>query len=327
MKHCVLLMEPTIKPVGVEYLKENSNVVIAPNGKEKTIIEYVNKYNVEGIVVRMESITRRIVESCPSLKAVGQYGVGLDLFDIPACTEHGIRVLNVPDANAVAVAEHAMTFILALSKKLVMATKAMNEGDWAFRERNSVYEVCDKTLYVMGFGRIGRNIAKKAQAFDMKVIAYDPYVTKEQMAELGVEKMETIKEGLPLADYVTLHMALTPETRGMMGEAQFKAMKDSAYLLNLSRGPVVDYDALTVALKGGVIAGAALDVFDPEPPKADAEILKLPNVIMTPHLAGNSYEALNRLASTISRTILEALDGKETYNWVNRKAMEEAGTV
>ncbi len=322
MKKKILLIEPTIQPVGVEILKEHCEVVMAPNGEEDTLVRYINENGCEGVVTRVEQITRRIIESCPGLKVIGQHGVGLDNIDVQAATEHGVKVLNVPDGNYISVAEHVMLAVLALSRDLVNADKAVRAGNWKFRETNIPNEVAEKVLLIVGLGRIGRDVAKKALAFDMKVISYDPFVSAEQMAAVGVEKIPVLEDGLKAADYVTIQLNLTPETRGMISTEQFRAMKKTAGLINLSRGPVVDQAALCKALSEHEIAAAALDVLEHEPPAADEPIFDLPNVILTPHFGGDTIEAKRRCSRKLAETMVEAISGGAPYNWANRKAME-----
>ncbi len=322
MKHRVLLIEPTIQPVGVKILKDNCDVFMAPDGKEETLIRYINENEIEGVLTRVEYVTRRVIENCPGLKVICQHGVGLDNVDVQAAAEHGIRVLNVPDGNFISVAEHAMLFILCLSRNIINADQNVRKGNWNFRETNIPSEIYDKNLLIIGLGRIGRDIAKKAQVFGMNILGYDPFVTKEQMAELNIRKAETLEGGLAEADYTTIQLHLTPETRGMISTEQFKAMKKTGCILNLSRGPVIDQKALTEALASGEIAAAALDVFDKEPPEADDPLLKLPNVIVTPHQGGDTWEAKQRVSTIAATTLVKTLNGEDTYNWANKKAME-----
>lgn len=322
MKHRVLLIEPTIQPVGVNMLKETCDVFMAPDGKEETLIQYINDNQIEGVLTRVEFITRKVIENCPTLKVVQQHGVGLDNVDIPAATEHGVRVQNVPDANYTSVAEHAIMFILATARNLIVADRNVRKGNWRYRETNFPADIGGKTLLVVAFGRIGRDVTKKAQAMGMNVIAYDGYVSKEAMEEVGVRKVDTLEEGLKEADFVTIHAPLTPETRGMMSDEQFKVMKPSARLINCGRGPVVDQGALYRALKNNVIAGAALDVFEQEPPEEDNPLFELDNIIISPHNAGDTYEAKQRCSAKAAECLIKALNGEDTYNWFNRRAME-----
>lgn len=325
MKHRVLLIEPTIQPVGVNILKEQCEVFMVPDGREDTLIQAINGHQIEGVVTRVEKITRRVIESCPSLRVVQQHGVGMDNIDMDAATEHGVRVQNVPDGNYISVAEHIIMSVLALSRNLTNADRAVRSGNFNYRETNIPHEVANSTLLIVGLGRIGRDAAKKALALDMRVTGFDPFLTKEQMAEAGVEKVETLEDGLKDADYVTIQLHLTPETRGMFSTEQFKMMKNTAYIINLSRGPVIDQKALYVALRDHVIAGAALDVFEQEPPAQDEPLFTLPNTILTPHFGGDTYEAKQRISTKAAESVILALDGKDTNNWANRRAMESVG--
>lgn len=321
MEKVVMLIHPTIQPVGVEILKENCRVVMAPDGREETLISYINENQAQAVITRVEPITRKIIESCPSLKIIGMHGVGMDHIDIPAATERGIWVLNVPDANYVSVAEHAMLFVLALSRRLLLADRDVRSGNWALRDKNIPNEIAEKSLLIIGLGRIGREVAAKAQAFRMKVYGFDEYVSREQMEAVGVEKIEDFHQALAMADYVTIHAPLTPETRHMFSTEQFRVMKPSAYLINMARGPLVDGAALCQALQMGEIAGAALDVMEAEPPEQDDPLLACPNLIVTPHTGGDTIEAKLRCSSTLARTVVEALEGKMPYNFVNRRAL------
>jgi len=321
LEHTVLLIQPTIQPVGVEILEQNCRVVMAPDGSEDTLIKYINENQAEGIVTRVEQITRRVIESCNSLKVIGQNGVGVDNIDVQAASENGVMVLNVPDANYVSVAEHALMSVLALSRNLIQADQNVRAGNWFFREKKIPVEVAGKTLLIVGLGMIGRDVAKKALAFDMRVISYDAYVTQERMATLGVEKIESLTEAISQADFVTIHAPSTQETRHMFSTAQFQAMKKTAGLINLGRGPLVDEKALCEALHSGEIAGAALDVFEQEPPAQDNPLFKLENVILTPHIGGDTIEAKRRLSANNATAVVETLNGQTPRNWYNRQAM------
>lgn len=323
MKHRVLMIEPTIQPIGVEMLKESCDVVLGQDGSEAGLIRQINEHQIDALVTRAEQVTRMVIESCPSLKVIGQYGVGLDNIDVAAASENGVMVLNVPDGNFISVAEHVMLSVLCLSRMVVNADHAVRAGEWsAYREAHSPQEIYEKTLLIIGFGRIGRDVAAKAQAFGMKVMAFDPFVTAGQMAALGVTKADPLEAGLREADYVTIQLHLTPETRGMISTEQFRQMKPTASLINLSRGPVVDQKALYQALVDHEIASAMLDVLEKEPPEQDEPLLSLPNVILTPHLGGNTVDALIRISKILARTVFEALETGDSYNFANKKMIQ-----
>lgn len=318
MKHNVLLVEPTIKPNGVEILKNQGNVFMAPDGNEETLIRYINENACEAICTRVEQMTAKIIDACPSLKVIGQHGIGLDNIDIPAATANKVKVLNVPDSSHITVAEHAFTFVLACSRSLKINDKSVRNGTWATKDQRQTHDVMGKTLLIIGLGRIGRALAVRAQAFDMNVIAYDAFVPAEVGAQMGVEMFENLEDALKHADFVSLHTPLTPQTKGMFSDAQFDAMKDSAYFINCGRGPVCDEAALIRALKENKIAGAGLDCLEIEPPEEDNDLFKFDNVLFTPHIAGNTIEASMRCSEILATTVLKALDGEETYNWVNK---------
>ena len=322
MKHTVVLIHPTIHSSGVSYLKERCNVVLAADGKEGTLIRTVNEHQADGLLARLEPITRHILESCPTLRAVQEPGVGLDNVDVAAASSLGIKALNVPDGNYTPVSEHAMLFVLACAQNLVRADRNVRTGNWGYRDTNLPCDVQGKTLLLIGFGRIGKSVAEKARVFGMEVLAYDAYVSAEAMAALGVKKVDRLADGLRAADFVTVHLPLTDETRGMMGAEEFRVMKRSAYVCNLGRGPMLNEKELYQALVDGEIAGAALDVFDPEPPSKDNPLFQLENVIVTPHTGGDTQESRSRLAVMAARSLLAALDGEPfPLNWANRKAM------
>lgn len=323
MSKNVLLINPTIQPIGVDLLKKECNIFMAPDGKEGTLIEYINKNNINAIITRVEKVTRKIIESCKSLKVIGQNGVGLDNIDVNAATENRVMVLNVPDANYISVAEHTIMFILSLSRNLIVADKNVRKCNWKFRETNIPMEVADKNLLIIGLGRIGRDVAKKAKALDMDVMAYDSYVKEEDMSLIGVKKVDSLIEGLKEADFVSVHTPLTELTRGMISHEEFEAMKSSAYIINMGRGPVIDEEALYYALKNNKIAGAGLDVFEKEPPSEENPLFKFDNLITTPHFGGDTIEAKRRCAYTIAETVVKALNGDKPYNFFNKKQLEK----
>ena len=317
-KHNILLINPTIQPNGVKYLQAHGNVFFAPDGGTDTLITWMNEHSIEGVLTRCELIGKEIMDAVPTLKVVGQHGVGLDNIDVAEATAHGVQVLNVPDANYISVAEHTLMMILALSRSLRINDCSVRADGWYSRENRYTLEVFQKNLLIVGLGRIGRTVAQRARAFDMHVMAYDGFVSGQTMAQLGIEKIDDLDEGLRQADFVSLHVPLTPETDGMMSTRQFQTMKNSAYVINMGRGPVVDEGALVTALQAGEIAGAGLDVLGTEPPRKDHPLFQMDQVLFTPHIGGDTREAKRRTSEILSRTVLEALDGQAPYNWVNR---------
>jgi len=305
----VLLINPTIQPIGVKVLSSSAEVVMAPNGEEATLISYLQSGEIAGVVTRVEKITSRVIDNAPSLEVIGQHGVGVDNIDVKAATDHGILVVNTPASNFMSVAEHAVMLMLALSRRLSESDVAVRKGDFQFRERFYPEEVNGKTLFAVGLGRVGSEVARKCRlAFNMEILAYDPFISESEMAAMGVKSVSW-EEGFRLGDFVSIHLPLTVETRNCIGEKELSLMKSEAFLINVSRGGVIQQDALVRVLKESRIRGAGLDVFSPEPPRAGDPVLELPNVILTPHFAGDTYEAKQRCSRTIANEVLTVLKG------------------
>jgi D-3-phosphoglycerate dehydrogenase len=313
----VLLFEPTIQPVGVEIISSEAQIIMAPNGDEETIISYLSAGDISAAVTRVEKITRRVIERAYALKVIGQHGVGVDNIDVQAATENGIIVVNALTSNYVSTAEHAVMFMLALSRRLLETDVQVRKGNFQFREKFYPTEINGKILFILGLGRIGSEVAKKCRlAFNMEVLACDPKLSSVEMASIGVKKVD-LKTGLHNSDFVSIHVPLSQETSHLIGEKELSLMKKTAVLLNLSRGPVIDQNALVRALKENWIGGAGLDVFDPEPPLPDDPLLELPNVILTPHFAGDTYEAKQRCSEIIANEVLCVLKGRLPNSIVN----------
>ncbi|GAB5468437.1 MAG: hypothetical protein Kilf2KO_14670 [Rhodospirillales bacterium] len=317
----VLLIEPTIRPVGVELLQNQAEVGFAPDGREATLIDRLSSGDFDAVVTRVERMTRPVIEAARGLKVIGQHGVGVDNIDVAAASERGILVLNAPTANAVSVAEHAVMLVLALCRQVIAADRAVRSGDFPYRDRHIPVELNGKTLFVAGFGRAGRETARRFRlGFNMRVLAFDPGVAASEIRAEGAEPA-SLEEGFANADAITLHMPLIPATRRMVSAALIARMKPTAYLVNTARGGVVDQTALVDALKAGRIAGAGLDVFDPEPPGTDDPILALPNLIASPHFAGDTLEAKDRCSKLIAGQVLTALSGGLPDHIVNREVI------
>jgi len=324
MKETVLLIEPTILPVGVEYLQNRYHVVMAPNASENTLIQYANRSGAKGMITRAEPISANIIRACPELQVIGQPGVGVDNINVEACTENGVIVVHAPEGNYVSVAEHTIMFILALSRNLVSWDQRIRQGDWGFRNSALPMEIHSKILFLIGFGRSSRETARMARALGLKVIVFSRSWSAEQLAELGLEKVETVQAGMEQADFISLHVPLTPQTRHLISSKEIAGMKNDAFLINLSRGPVVDSSALYNALKNNRIAGAALDVMDREPPLIDDPLLSLKNVIFTPHIAGDTQESWSRCIMTAVQEVDKVLQGESPRYVANPEVLEAA---
>lgn len=257
---------------------------------------------VAGAVIGVVPLTERVLASAPGLKVVSMHGVGVDHVDLAAARRLGIIIANTPGANDQAVADLALGLMIAIARKIPQADGDLRQEKWG---RYSGGELWSKTLGLVGFGRIGRGVAKRALGFDMRVLVYDPYIQPEAVNLPGVT-LTLFEEVLANADFISLHAALTAENTHMIGAAQFEAMKPGAYLINTARGGLVDEDALYQALSAGRIAGAALDVFVAEPPKG-SPLLKLPNVVVTPHIGAHTKEAIERMGVMAAQNVVQAL--------------------
>lgn len=319
MKKKVLIVQP-IHESGLKILEELFDVKVASDPSAATVKREIK--GVEGVVVRTAPFTREIIEAADSLKVIARHGVGVDNIDIPAATEKGILVLNTPNANAVSVAEHTIVAIGALAKKVLSMDRATRDGSWETRNEYKAVDLDGKTLGLVGVGRIGSLVARKASAaFGMKVIAYDPYVKREVAQEAGITLVSDVSEVFRSADVVSLHTPLTQETRGFVNAERLAMMKPTAFLVNFSRGEVVDEKALYEALKNGNIAAAALDVFEQEPPQKDNPLFTLDNVLLSPHSAALTRECVIRMATGAAEGVRDVLTGKEPKWVVNREVL------
>lgn len=270
----------------------------------------------DGLIVRSRvQVTRDVLEAGRRLRVVGRAGIGTDNIDVPAATRRGIVVMNTPQANVTAAAEHAFSLLLALARNVPQADAALRAGGWE-RSRFVGVELEGKVLGIVGLGKIGAQVARIARAFGMRVLAYDPFVTRERADQLGVALAE-FEEVLERADFLTLHVPLTERTRRLISRAEFKKMKKSARLVNASRGGVVDEAALVEALQGREIAGAALDVFEQEPLPPDSPLRRVEGLLLTPHLGASTEEARVRVAVDLARQFEEYFRDGTIRNAVN----------
>ncbi|WP_342513528.1 hydroxyacid dehydrogenase [Sporosarcina sp. FSL K6-1522] len=324
MNKTVLLIEPTIRPIGVNNLRNHFNVVVASDGSEETIINMINTHKASAVIVRTEEITKRVLESCPTLEVVGMHGVGLDHIDVRSATENGVMVLNAPSSNYTSVAEHAMLSILALSRNLLVSDSKVRSNEWRYREIYFPMEINAKTLLIVGMGKVGQDLAKKAKAFNMSVLGFDPFVSESEMKLHGVVKIEDLNGCLSQCDFISLHAPLTKGTHHSFSYDQFEAMKETAFIINLGRGPLINEEALFVALNQKKIAGAALDVLEQEPPSPQNPLFKLENVIFTPHFGGDTLEAKDRCSESITQEVGNAIQGRISRNLVNHHVIGNA---
>ncbi|WP_054839494.1 NAD(P)-dependent oxidoreductase [Thermococcus sp. JCM 11816] len=303
-----VLVAAPLHEKAIEVLKNAGfEVVYEEYPDEDRLVELVK--DVDAIIVRSKpKVTRKVIEAAPKLKVIGRAGVGLDNIDLKAAEERGgIKVVNSPGASSRSVAELAIGLIFAVARKIAFADRKMREGVWAKKQCMGI-ELEGKTIGVVGFGRIGYQVAKIANALGMKVLLYDPYPNEERAKEVG-GKFADLETLLKESDVVTLHVPLVDATYHLINEERLKLMKPTAILINAARGAVVDTEALVKALQEGWIAGAGLDVFEEEPLPADHPLTKLDNVVLTPHIGASTVEAQMRAGVEVAEKIVEALKG------------------
>ena len=290
------------------------DVTFKPDTTPEQLLDMIPDY--DALIVRSATtVTREVIEAAAKLKIIGRAGVGVDNIDREAATERGIIVCNAPLSNVVSAAEHTMALMLAVARNVARADKSMKEGKWD-RSKFVGTELQGKTLAVFGIGHVGALVAERAKAFGMKLVAYDPYASPEFAAHLGAELYDDINEICKVADVITVHMPLTPETRGMFGPEQYQIMKDGVILLNVARGGIYDNEAMAAFLESGKIGGAGVDVWEHEP-VSDSPLHRFDNVVLTPHLGASTHEAQTRAATQIAEYVIAGLECKTVSTAVN----------
>ncbi len=309
----ILVTDP-LHEEAIKILEEIGDVEIATGLSKEELLEKIR--DVDVLVVRSGTkVTRDVIEKAEKLKVIGRAGVGVDNIDVDAATEKGIIVVNAPDASSISVAELTMGLMLAAARNIPQATASLKRGEWD-RKRFKGIELYGKTLGVIGLGRIGQQVVKRAKAFGMNIIGYDPYIPKEVAERLGVELVDDINELCRRSDVITLHVPLTPKTKHIIGKEQIALMKKNAIIVNCARGGLIDEKALYEALKNKKIRAAALDVFEEEPPKNNP-LLTLDNVIGTPHQGASTEEAQKAAGTIVAEQIKKVLRGELAENVVN----------
>lgn len=303
----------------VTYLKERFQVVQGTSTETAEIIRQAQ--GCAGILIRSAKITAEVMDAIPTLKVIAKHGMGVDNIDVTHATEKGIQVVNAPYSNMNAVAEHIVTLLLALSKRIVRMDKLTRQGQFTQRNTYKTTELKDATVGIIGLGKISRLVVKKLSGFEMHIIASDPFVKQKDVGDLPVT-MVSADEVYRTADFVIVHTSLLPSTFHLVGAQQFRMMKPTAYLVNAARGPIIDEAALVEALDAGEIAGAGLDVFEQEPPAQDNPLFAMDNVIVSPHNAALSDGALRAMAMDSALGITEYLTGKPVTYPVNRAVLE-----
>ncbi|HLL73145.1 MAG TPA: phosphoglycerate dehydrogenase, partial [Pyrinomonadaceae bacterium] len=314
-----ILVSDDVSESGLEPLRAAGFTVDKRTGlKPDELREIVRDY--DGLVVRSETkVTAALMDEAVRLRAIGRAGVGVDNIDVPAATSRGIIVMNAPDGNTMTTAEHTLALLLALARGVPQAHASLRGGKWE-RKKFVGVELRGKTLGVVGLGRIGRVVASRARGFEMKVVAYDPLVAPEQAREMEIE-LAPLEEVCARADFLTVHTPLTAETRGIIGAREFARMKFGVRVINCARGGLIDERALYEALKSGRVAGAALDVFEEEPPSQDNPLLQLDGVITTPHLGASTREAQEGVAVTVAEQMRDYFQTGALRGAVNAPAL------
>ncbi len=313
-----VLVKEKIGDSGVALLREHFDVEIGVDWTDEELAERIGVYH--GIVIRSATkLNAELIERATNLRAIGRAGVGVDNVDVQAATKRGIVVANAPESNVVTAAEHTMALLLALARNIPQAYESLIAGKWD-RSKYSGVELYEKTLGILGFGRIGQLVAQRARGFGMRVVAFDPFVSAERYRDLGVEKADSPEDIYAQADFITIHLPKTPETEGFLNAEAFAKMRDGARVLNVARGGLIDEAALKEALDSGKLGGAALDVF-PSEPMTENPLFGYPNVVVTPHLGASTAEATDRAGYQSAEQVVAALTGGVVATAVNIPAI------
>jgi D-3-phosphoglycerate dehydrogenase len=313
-----VLVAEKIGDSGIGLLRQQFDVELGDGWTREQLLERIGEF--DGILIRSATkLDAELISHANRLRAVGRAGVGVDNVDVAAATKRGIVVANAPQSNVITAAEHTLALLLALARNVPQAHASLTGGAWE-RSRFSGVELYEKTLGILGFGRIGKLVAYRARAFGMHVIAYDPYVSADSYRELGVEKADSSDDVYAVADFITLHLPSTPETEGWLDAAALAKCKDGVRILNVARGPLIVDEALEAAIASGKVAGAAIDVFRSEP-VTDHPLFKYRNVIVTPHLGASTAEATDRAGYQAAEQVIAALTGGVVTSAVNVPAI------
>jgi D-3-phosphoglycerate dehydrogenase len=315
-----ILITDKMADEAIKLLKDTGHEVTFNEMDAKTLISEISKY--DALMVRSRTkVLEEIIKTGAkgNLKVIGRAGIGVDNIDLETAAKNKIKVVNAPTGATSSVAELAIAHMLSLSRHISKADATMKKGEWAKKQLKGI-EINGKTLGLIGCGNIGKCTAKYAKSFNMSVIGYDPFIPKEDMQKDGIKKIDELSNIMKEADFISLHLPHIPSTHHIINEEMLSKMKSTAYLINCSRGGIVDEDALYNALKEGKIAGAGIDVFENEPPK-DSPLISLDNVILTPHLGANTKEGQIRAGTVCAEQIIKSLNNEIPDFWVNKKLM------
>jgi D-3-phosphoglycerate dehydrogenase len=317
-----ILVSDKISDEGLAILQQSGfEVAYKPDISHEDLVREIADY--DALVIRSRTtVTADVLQNARRLKVIGRAGVGLDNVDVKTATKLGIIVMNTPGGNTISTAEHTMAMLTSLARMIPQADRSMKEGKWD-KKRFVGVELCRKTLGVIGLGRIGTEVARRALAYGMNVLAYDPFISSEVARKIGVQPA-TVAEICKQADFITVHVPLNDQTRNLIDKEQIATMKPRVRLINCARGGIISEEALLEALQTGRIAGAALDVFTEEPLPAEHPLRKLDNVVLTPHLGASTSEAQEGVAKEVAEQIVDALSGRVIRNAVNAPSVDPA---
>jgi D-3-phosphoglycerate dehydrogenase len=314
----VLVADPIAEEAIELMRKEGLDVVVKTDLSHEELLETIGDY--DALIVRSRTkVTKDVIERAKRLKIIGRAGVGVDNIDIDYATQKGIVVVNAPGGNTISAAEHTIGLIFAIARRIPQADRSVKDGKWE-RKKFMGVELRGKTIGIIGLGRIGYEVAKRVRALEMKILAYDPYISEERAKTVGA-KLVDLDELLMNSDFITIHVPKTKETENLISDREFEMMKDGVYIINASRGGIVNEEALYKALKSGKVAGAALDVYEKEPPDRDNPLLKLDNVVTTPHIGASTKEAQMMVGVTIAHEIISFFKGLPVRNAINLPSM------
>lgn len=315
-----VLISDSLSKEAIEILEKEKDFSVDVNTKltPEELKKVIGGY--DALLVRSSTkVTKDVINAAGKLKIIGRAGVGLDNVDVDAASKKGIIVVNTPGGNTISTAEHTLSMMLALSRSIPQADASTKKGEWE-RKKFMGVELYGKTLGIVGLGRIGTEVAKRALSFDMKVLAYDPYLSADKAKELGIELVD-LKTIFVQADYITVHTPLSEETKHMVSDKEFDIMKKGVRIINCARGGIIDEEALVKAIESGKVAGAAFDVYEEEPPK-NSKLLKLDKVVLTPHLGASTEEAQMNVAIDVANTVRDALLNRGIRNAVNMPCVD-----
>lgn len=303
------VMTQAVCEEGMKMLEDIADIYVADAQDPNQYLDQMQ--DADALIVRIAKCDGRAIEKSPNLKVIGRTGVGYDSVDVKTATALGIPVVITPGANNRSVAEHAVAMMFALSKNIVEAHEEVCTGNWEIRGAKKAFELEGKMVGILGFGAIGRETAKICCACGMKIVAYDPFLSREQVEQYGAVYCENYEEVLQMSDIVSIHVPLTDETKNLISKKQLEQMKKTAILINCSRGGIINETDLVEALKHNVIAGAGTDVFVEEPPKMNNPLLNCPNLIVSPHSAAQTREAVVKMATMCVKGCLAVINGKK----------------